>query len=311
MIARAAASTALVGSLVLAACGSSSSDDGTPATGGSAGSSSGGSAGASGGAGAAGAGGSSGAASGGSAGVAGSAGAGGAGADADGDGLDDSVELTIAKSYYPYYSISPDDQCPLHGVLFRVSPHPDDATKLAIWYVVLYEKDCGAGGHVGDDEVFGAVVDPTIAAPGGLLAVRAISHQGTLCEHTTTCGSLPGCDPCTTASKGGQPTFLVFPSVNKHGNYADEGTCDLSVVCDFGGCTLNPVPDAPEFANAGEPGKPLTNDLTANGFITTQNGWKEQSLMGFDPWGSADFGGAGNVADDLADTAFLIPLSGC
>jgi len=231
--------------------------------------------------------------------------------DADGDGLDDATERAVAESYYPYYSIAPADKCPLHGVLFRATPHPEDSSKIALWYVVLFEKDCGTGGHVGDDEVFGALVDPKLPAPAGLLALRAISHQGTLCEQKTTCGTVPGCSPCASANKNGKPTFIVFPSVNKHGNYVDEGKCDLSIVCDFGGCTLNPNPDTPPFENAGEPGKPLTNDLTASGFITSANGWSEATLMGFDPWGSVDFGGAGSVADDLVDPAFLISPSGC
>ncbi|MCC6666676.1 MAG: hypothetical protein IT375_23190 [Polyangiaceae bacterium] len=231
--------------------------------------------------------------------------------DLDGDGLDDAAELALAQGYFPYFSPAQNDKCPRHGVLFRAAPHPADPGKIALWYVVLFEEDCGANGHVGDDEVFGAVVDPKTPPPAGLLAVRAISHQGTLCEKTTTCGSLPGCKPCTTATKSGAAFPVVFASVNKHGTYVDEGTCDLNVICDFGGCTLNPAPDAPEFVNAGEPGKPLTNDLTQNGFITTKNGWTKTELFGFDPWANKDFGSAGNVTDDLGDTAFLIPPSGC
>ena len=295
-----------------------SSDDEEPAGSGGAGGAAG-SAGAagSGGASTGGAAGSGGASTGGSAGTtSGGAGGGDAGPDApftdgDGDGLDDASELALAQAYYPYYSIAPDDKCPRHGVLFRLSPHPADSTKLAAWYVVLFENDCGANGHVGDDEVFGAVIDPKVPPPAGLLALRAISHQGTICEKTTTCGSLPKCGACKTASKGGQAFPVVFSSVNKHGGYVDEGTCDLNFICDFGGCTLNPSPAAPPFVNAGEPGKPLTNDLTKNGFINAANGWTEQGLMGFDPWANKDFGSAGNVTDDLGDTAFVIPPSGC
>ncbi len=214
---------ALLFAVAVVACGSESESDSPSDTdaglGGSAGADSGvgGSAGAD-----SGAGGSAGAA--GSAGASGSAGAAGSAAvDADGDGLDDADELAWAKSYFPYYSVAPDDKCPRHGVLFRVSPHPDDASKLALWYVMMFENDCGAGGHPGDDEVFGAVVDPSVPAPDGLLAVRAISHQGTLCEQTTTCGTLPSCKPCTQA----QNRSVVFASVNKHGGYVNEGTCDF------------------------------------------------------------------------------------
>ncbi len=63
--------------------------------------------------------------------------------------------------------------------------------------------------------------------------------------------------------------------------------------------------------NAGEPGKPLVNDLTTDGFINAAEGWTEPSLMSYDPWSGQDFGTAGNVADDLVDPAFVIPLSGC
>jgi len=104
---------------------------------------------------------------------------------------------------------------------------------------------------------------------------------------------------------------LAFPSVNKHGNYVDEGSCDTNFICDFGGCALNPTPDAPMFANAGEPGKPLTNNLTQNGFITSANGWQAPELMNFDPWGNTDFGGAGNVTNDIQDPAFVIAPTGC
>lgn len=231
--------------------------------------------------------------------------------DGDGDGLDDGFEAQVASAYFPYYSVAPDDKCPRHGVLFRVSPHPQDTTKLMIWYVVLFEKDCGAGGHPGDDEVFGAIVDPAQPPPAGLLALRAISHQGTLCERITTCGVLPGCKPCTTASKGGAAFPVVFTSVNKHGGYVFENECDTNFICDFGGCTLNPTPSAPPMVNAGEPDKPLVNDLTSQGFINAGEGWTEPSLMNFDPWGGKDFGSAGNVTDDLQDAAFVVSPSGC
>lgn len=231
--------------------------------------------------------------------------------DQDGDGLDDAKELSIAESHFPFHALAPDDACPRLGVLFRASPHPKDATKWVIRYVVLFENDCGAGGHVGDDEVAGVLVDPSLPAPAGLLALRAISHQGTLCEKVTTCGSLPGCTPCKTGTKNGQAYPVLFSSKNKHGGYVDEGTCDANFICDFGGCTLNPVSTTPAFVNAGEPGKPLTNDLTSGGFITQANGWTAQELMNFDPWANKDFGGAGNVTDDLGDPAFVIEPSGC
>ena len=52
----------------------------------------------------------------------------------------------------------------------------------------------------------------------------------------------------------------------------------------------------------------MTDDLTTSGFITGANGWTESSLMNFDPWVDHNFGGAGSVAKDLVDPAFLTPV---
>ena len=231
--------------------------------------------------------------------------------DLDGDGIADALEATLAKSYFPYLSIAPKDSCPVHGVLYRLTKHPADASKIMVWYVVLFDRDCGALGHAGDDEVFGAVIDPSKPAPAGLLALRAISHQGTLCQKITTCGSLPKCTACTTATRDGVSMPVVFASVNKHGSYVSEKTCDLNFICDLGGCTLNSKPSSPPMVNAGEPGKPLVSDLTTQGFITTANGWKETKLQHFNPWSKSKFGGAGVVSDDLTDKAFVVSPSGC
>jgi hypothetical protein len=231
--------------------------------------------------------------------------------DVDGDGLDDALEQQLAAAYYPFFAIHGDDGCSLHGVLYRLTPHPADSTKLMIWYDVLYERDCGLNGHVGDNEVFSALVDPAQVAPDGILALRAISHQGTPCERVTTCGSLDNCAACAFAERGGAMFPIVFSSKDKHGGYVDEGTCDASFICDFGGCEAGAVADEPVFVNAGEPGAPMLSDLTSDGFIDTALGWSEETLMGYDPWSGADFGSAGNVADDLQDSAFVIDPSGC
>lgn len=242
-------------------------------------------------------------------------GAGGAGgsasADADGDGIDDAAEQTMAHDYFPFLSLQPNDQCPLHGVLYRLSPHPADPSKVHILYDVLYERDCGLNGHVGDNEAMGVLADPNVAAPDGILAVRSISHQATVCERVTTCGSVAGCSPCVTAERNGAMYPVAYSSKDKHGGYVNESTCDSSVICDAGGCGLNSAADDPPLYNAGEPGAPLLNNLTTQGFITQANGWTEQELFDFDPWGMSDFGGAGHVAGDLADPAFVIDPNGC
>ncbi len=231
--------------------------------------------------------------------------------DADGDGLPDGAEAEMARAYFPYYSVHPSDACPRHGVLFRASPHAADARLVVLRYVVLFERDCGLNGHPGDDEVFGVVVDPAVPPPAGILAVRAVAHQGTLCSATTTCGSLPGCSPCTVAQRNGAPYPVVFTSVNKHGTFVDEGRCDTSFLCDAGGCALSPAPSEPPFVNAGEPGAPLVKNLSVEGFVNAASGWTEPTVLDYDPWSGADFGSAGNVADDLVDDAFVVPPTGC
>ena len=234
-----------------------------------------------------------------------------ASADLDRDGIPDAQELAWADAYFPYYSIHPSDGCKTHGVLFRMMPHPQQAARIVVIYVVLYDADCGASGHSGDDEVFAIVFDPKRPAPGGILAVRAISHQDTPCEHDTTCGQCSGMPACGTATRAGKAYPAVYPSKDKHGTYADLATCSSSFICDFGGCALSAAPDAPPFVNAGEPGHPLVSDLTTNGFVTTANRWTHTDLQHFDPWKAGSFGGAGAVSNDLVDTRFVVDTSAC
>ncbi len=233
------------------------------------------------------------------------------GTDSDHDGIDDARENEWMAAYLPYISLAPGDGCKTHGVLARVSPHPKEKGRVMLWYDILYDADCGASGHAGDDEMIGVVVDPTKAAPAGILAVRAISHQGTPCEHVTTCGQCGGMTACTMASRNGKDYPVVYPSKDKHGNYVSASTCAASFVCDFGGCALSAAADAPPLVNVGEPDHPLVHDLSKDGFVTAANGWTHAELMGFDPWKPGKFGGAGDVSKDLVDPAFVVDTSGC
>ena len=231
--------------------------------------------------------------------------------DRDEDQLDDARELEWARAYLPYLSISPSDKCSTHGVLARVSPHPSEKGRVMIWYDVLYDADCGTNGHAGDDEMFGVVIDPKKPAPDGILAIRTISHQNTPCEHSVTCGRCAGMKACGTAKRDGKDTPVVYPSKDKHGNYADAAVCASSFVCDFGGCQLSPTPDVPAIVNVGEPAHPFVHDLTTEGFVTAAAGWKHSELMHFDPWKPGNFGGAGDVSKDLVDASFVIDTKAC
>jgi hypothetical protein len=227
--------------------------------------------------------------------------------DLDGDGLDDAYETELAIAYMPYVSLDPADGCPRDGMVVRVRPHPADPTKIQIIYDHLFEHDCGLGGHIGDDEVFGVTIDPARPAPAGILAIKAASHQNTPCERDTTCSTCPGDSrpTCDLAADGGAMWPVVYASKDKHGQYATLGQCPLLGTC-FDQCTLDPTRDRPPVVNVGEPGHPLVTDLTTQGFITAANGWTEPALLHFDPWTpTADFGGAGNIAADLDDATFL------
>src|SRR5439155_8897772 len=117
-------------------------------------------------------------------------------------------------------------------------------------------QDCGLGGHAGDDEVFAITVDPALPPPAGIVAMKAISHQGTLCERQSQCGRCQGQTACQTLPKSGVPWPAVWPSRDKHGSYVNRGaTCTALMTC-FDSCDDNPAPRIPPIVNAGEPGHP-------------------------------------------------------
>ncbi|MFO0553598.1 MAG: hypothetical protein U0271_34770 [Polyangiaceae bacterium] len=227
---------------------------------------------------------------------------GGAPVDLDQDGLADVDEATWAEAYRPFLSLHPDDGCDLGGIVYRVHPHPDDPTKLHIVYDHLFEEDCGFGGHVGDNEAFGVTVDPTLPAPEGIVSIVAIGHQGTLCEQVSRCGACGGLDACETATVNGVTLPIVYSSKDKHASYVN-GCGALNC---FDSCALSSKSDHPPMVNAGEPDAPLVSNLSTQGFINAQSGWTQMELFDIDPWdANVDFGGAGNIAGDLVDSAFV------
>lgn len=228
--------------------------------------------------------------------------------DLDLDGLDDVWEEQVARAYLPFLSLDPGDKCPRGGIVVRVRPHPDNAQLIHVVYDHLFEKDCGLTSHVGDNEAFGATIDPNIPAPAGLLTLVAIGHQATICEKKTTCGSCGGLDACSTAMKNGAAYPVVFSSKDKHAGYVQKDKCNPILSC-FDSCTQAPTSTDVPVVNVGEPDAPLVTDLTDQAFITEANGWTEQELFHFNPWEKGkDFGSAGNVADDLVDSAFVPPV---
>lgn len=230
------------------------------------------------------------------------------GPDLDGDGLPDAWENQIARDYLPFLSIDPADSCPTGGIVFRLSPHPQDSSLIFIVYDHLYNDDCGLGGHPGDDEVFGVTVDPQVPPPAGITAIVAISHQNTLCQVITKCGSCGTLDACEFGTKDGAAYPVVYSSKDKHGSYVKKsgaGSCSTTLCLDS--CTLATESAEVQLVNAGEPNAHFVENLTSQGFITSANGWTHPELLNVNPWTDADFGTAGSIAGDLVDMSFVPP----
>jgi hypothetical protein len=215
--------------------------------------------------------------------------------DLDFDGIGDALEFQWAQMALPALYLHADEQCPRAGIVFRATRHSFDVNLVHIVYVTLFERDCGLSGHVGDDEVFSVTFNP---ANQKITALKAISHQGTLCQRVSSCGTCSGLTACADA------TPRLYFSKNKHGSYAALSACGSLTCLDScgAGTTLNPP-----MVNAGEPSHHLTENLTQSGLISTDAGWSEMTLFDFNPWSASKFGGAGIVADDLIDTAFDTP----
>lgn len=226
--------------------------------------------------------------------------------DQDRDGLDDAMELAWAQEYLPYISMHPQEDCPTAGIVVRVEPLSMSGF-VRIRYDVLYDNDCGVGPHIGDAERFAMTVDVTIPPPDGIVTIKAISHKGTQCEKESDCGRCPGQSACATLPRNGTPWPAVWVARDKHGNYVDRAMfCQFDNTC-LDDCQDNPSPAVLPIVNVGEPCLPIVNNLTTQGFITTANGWTNQVLFNYDPWGGQPFGDASVVATDLTDVAFETP----
>ncbi|MBI5525586.1 MAG: hypothetical protein HY897_04565 [Deltaproteobacteria bacterium] len=228
-----------------------------------------------------------------------------AGPDLDLDGLPDSYEAQVAADYLPIIAVHAEDGCPLGGIVFRARPHPENPALIHVIYDHLFEKDCGLTGHVGDNEVFSATINPAKPPAEGVTYLKAISHQATICQKITECGACNNAAACETGDDSGMTRPLVYSSKDKHGTYVLVNDCNLWTC--FDQCAAAPRTVVP-LTNAGEPDAHLTEDLTAGGFITQANGWTEPSVFNFNPWEAGkEFGTAGVVADDLVDPAFDTP----
>ena len=164
--------------------------------------------------------------------------------DIDGDGLDDSVEDALATWFFPWvwYDSGENAGCTHPAstagnpgtALARVRPHPADPGKIAIQYVILYQRDCGDFGgfssHAGDVEPFSVTLAPNPACPYGFgaFSLKTVAHEGVPGQHVDQ--RLLG-NSCTWGrAAGGSPYVArIYASENKHGNYASDASCDAAL----------------------------------------------------------------------------------
>lgn len=150
------------------------------------------------------------------------------------------MEDTLATRFFPYvwFDSGENSGCtdPATATnpgtaLARVRRHPQDQTKIAILYTILFRRDCGDflgfTAHRGDVEPFSVTLAPNSACPSGYGAFspKTIAHEGTFIEHVDE--RLLGNSCPWGRVAGGSPTVArIYASENKHGLYASDESCD-------------------------------------------------------------------------------------
>ncbi len=240
-------------------------------------------------------------------------------ADLDGDGIPQDFELQLARHFFPtiWYDSGEDTSAPggNHNhrennqpgrLLFRVRPHPEAPSHIAISYALLYRVDGGEGFgttwacHQGDVEPFAISLrpDPSCSLGYRIESIRTWAHEGTSGEHVGT----RYVDGCNWGSSAATVSFtdVVMSSENKHGNYLTDSECDGGLGglenCDDDWT----AGDANVWIglNVGEWSAPRHGDLSPLGFNSLL--WANQNFCG-GPHSGADF-------DELDD---CFPQQGC
>ena len=189
--------------------------------------------------------------------------------DADRDGLADDFELALALQLFPVLHVSPADGCPEplnpKPVLFRTR-HPSfqgavQTDFIVVNYVILYDMDCGGGGHRGDNEPLVAFARRSDAGDYVFESLAATAHTNTGAEVRTSSTHRD-----------------IWVEPDKHSNFAPAAGC---AACPEAGPAWNIA-----LFNVGEPGAPLVSDLAA----------VSSTFAGIDPWSTQTrFFGAGII----------------
>jgi hypothetical protein len=214
--------------------------------------------------------------------------------DADGDGLDDDFEREIAELNFPKVYLATSEPCGTpRGVIYRARRHPQNPSRVAVTYIVLYGVDCGTlNGHLGDAESFAITVDLDVE-PGApaTVGIEAWAHAGTVCASTSSCDAQAGTSACGFADgDGGVGEMIVYASAAKHASYLSSSTCIDNC---FDSCNMGDRISGP-LLNVGEPDHPMVTDLTTQGFVQAADGW-DAKLLHFNPWSALEFAGGGRL----------------
>lgn len=240
-------------------------------------------------------------------------------ADLDGDGLSQEYELGLAQHFFPtiWYDSGEDTSSPGGNhdhrennqpgrLLFRVRPHPQVPSKIAITYALLYRIDGGEGFgatwacHMGDVEPFAISLkpDPSCALGYRMESITTWAHEGTSSEHVSTRYA----DGCNWGFSVAAVSFTdaVLSSENKHGNYLSDSECDGALGglenCNYDWTAVDV--NAWTGLNVGESSAQRHADLSPLGF--------DNQL-----WAGQNFCGGPHSDDDLGELNDCLARQGC
>jgi hypothetical protein len=190
-------------------------------------------------------------------------------ADADRDGLADSLEGQLLEQFRPTFMVARDvcDGLPAelaageaaprvlarNGTIYgQATPHAGGAIELH--YFHLWARDCGRNGHPGDIEHVSALLRQAASGAWQARYWYAAAHEGTVCDRCMAARA-----PLVKATTNGPAVWI---SSGKHASYFGQKLCN-------GGCggdrcvEMRATPPLP-IVNLGEPNAPLNGATWAS-----------------------------------------------
>jgi hypothetical protein len=230
--------------------------------------------------------------------------------DLDRDGLADAWEAVVLDRLRPLMRFDEDEQLfddagSVLADVARVALIEEKPLHARAFIMLGYSRDYGSSclgvtAHNGDSErVALDLVKPQAGLPGTVEVVGAYTaaHEGSSEDRSRvfTGQDLGSKLRYVTDPESGEPRWIVYPSQNKHGTYANKDICEdaSSVPCVQEDCAPDGVDNPMDFdmlppiVNAGEDAQRLVIDLADVGF-PGDDAWAKQNFCG---------GGGGDRAD--------------